>query len=83
MTYGYKTLKEFKNEYIMEAEQSIIVPEYSANKDFDTKVATLMKEHFKSNPTKMFIKMNQYLRSIVRDDWEIQIINYQQERETY
>lgn len=83
MTYGYKTLKEFKNEYIMEAEQSIIVPKYSANKDFDTKVANLMKEHFKSNPTKMFIKMNEYLRSIVRDDWEVQIINYQQERETY
>lgn len=83
MTYGYKTLKEFKNEYIKEAEQSIIVPEYSTNKGFDTKIANLMKDNFKSNPTKMFIKMNGYLRSVVRDDWEIKIINYQEERETY
>ena len=70
MTYGYKTLKEFKAEYIKEAEQSIIVPEYSTNKGFDSKVAALMKDHFKSDPTKMFIKMNGYLRSVVRDDWE-------------
>ena len=42
MTYGYKTLKEFKNEYIMEAEQSIIVPEYSANKDLILLVEKLM-----------------------------------------
>ena len=46
MTYGYKTLKEFKNEYIMEAEQSIIVPEYSANKDFDTKSSYLDERTF-------------------------------------
>ena len=83
MTYGYKTLKEFKAEYIKEAEQSIIVPEYSTNKGFDSKVAALMKDHFKSDPTKMFIKMNGYLRSVVRDDWEIKIINYQEEKETY
>ena len=42
MTYGYNTLKEFKNEYIMEAEQSIIVPEYSANKDLILLVEKLM-----------------------------------------
>lgn len=83
MTYGYKTLKEFKAEYIKEAEQSIIVPEYSTNKEFDSKVAALMKDRFKSDPTKMFIKMNGYLRSVVRDDWEIKIINYQEDKETY
>ena len=74
MTYGYKTLKEFKAEYIKEAEESIIVPEYSTNKAFDSKVAALMKDKFQSDPTKMFIKMNEYLRSVVRDDWEIKII---------
>lgn len=83
MTYGYKTLKEFKAEYIKEAEESIIVPEYSTNKVFDSKVVALMKDKFQSDPTKMFIKMNEYLRSVVRDDWEIKIINYQEERETY
>lgn len=83
MTYGYKSLKDFKAEYIKETEQSIIVPEYSANRAFDTKIAYSMTERFKSDPTKMFIKMNEYLRSVVRDDWELKIINYQEERETY
>ena len=83
MTYSYKTLKEFKKEYVKEAEQSIIVPEYSTNKDSDRQVADLMKQNFKNNPTKMFIKMNEYLRSVVRDDWEISIIKYQEDRETY
>lgn len=83
MTYGYKTLNEFKAEYIRETEQSIIVPEYSTNKEYDRQVANKMKEQFNSNPTKMFIKMNGYLRSVVRNDWEMKIINYQEERETY
>ena len=83
MSYGYKSLKEFKTEYIKEAEQSIIVPEYSTNKKFDAKLASLMKEGFKANPTKMFIRMNLYLRNIVRNDWDTKIINYQEERETY
>ncbi len=83
MTYGYKTLKEFKDEYIREAEQSIIVPEYSTNKEYDRQVANKMKEQFNSNPAKMFIKMNGYLRGVVRDDWDSKIINYQEEKETY
>lgn len=83
MTYGYKTLKEFKEEYIREAKQSIIVPEYSTNKEFDQQLADLMKEKFSIAPTKMFIKMNGYLRRVVRDDWEIKIIGYMEERETY
>lgn len=83
MDYGYKTLTEFKAEYIKEAEQSVIVPEYSANKDFDAQVAALMKERFRTEPEKMFIKMNGYLRSIVRDNWKIKILSYQEEKETY
>lgn len=83
MNYGYVKLREFKENYIKEAEESVIVPEYSTYKEYDAKMAEEMKKGFKTAPTKMFIKMNEFLRRNVRSDWDISVISYQEEKETY